>query len=316
MDKRRLGNTDIFLSEVGYGCASIWGKSFFPEEESIKLFEEAVGGGITFFDTGFSYDNAEERLGKCLQQIGSERRKELIIASKCGTRISDQGKYYHDWSVEWMKQSVDISLKRLHTDYLDMLHLHGPSVSEMTDEVIHFMRNLKGQGVVRAIGVNSFDTDVLTYICKNKLFDFVMLDYNIMRQDREPLIKAMNKNGIGVIAGAALAQSLYSNRVFKIKGKKDIWYLLRALKNFRGHMKDGLSYRFMNHVPGFTGNQLALRYVLDNPGITSAVFGTTSIEHLRENVKACDLEMPKNIRKRIKYVARKQNASKVNLDRK
>ena len=81
-------------------------------------------------------------------------------------------------------------------------------------------------------------------------------------------------------------------------------------------MKDGLSYRFMNHVPGFTGNQLALRYVLDNPGITSAVFGTTSVEHLRENVKACDLEMPKNIRKRIKYVTRKQNSSKVKLDRK
>ena len=120
MNKRQLGNTDLYLSEIGYGCASIWGKSFFPEEQSIKLFEEAVCGGISFFDTGFSYDNAEERLGKCLQQIGNDKRKELIIASKCGTRISDQRKYYHDWSVEWMKRSVDISLKRLHTDYLDV----------------------------------------------------------------------------------------------------------------------------------------------------------------------------------------------------
>lgn len=316
MNKRQLGNTNLYLSEIGYGCASIWGKSFFPEKESIKLFEEAVERGITFFDTGYSYDNAEERLGKCLRQIGNDKRKELTIASKCGTRISNQGKYYHDWSVEWMKRSVDISLNRLHTDYLDMLHLHGPTVLEMTDEVVQFMRNLKEQGVVRAIGVNSFDTDVLTYICKNKLFDFVMLDYNIMRQDREPLINAMNKNGIGVIAGAALAQSLYSNRVFKIKSKKDIWYLLRALKNFRGHIKDGLSYRFMNNVPNFTGNQLALRYVLDNHGITSAVFGTTSIEHLRENIKACDLEMPKNIRKQIKNVTVKTNISKKKLDRK
>mgnify|MGYP005772287255 CR=1 FL=1 len=316
MDKRQLGNTDLYLSEMGYGCASIWGKSFFPEEQSIKLFEEAFKGGISFFDTGFSYDNAEERLGKCLQQIGNDKRKELIIASKCGTRINEHGKYYHDWSVDWMKRSVDISLNRLHTDYLDMLHLHGPTISEITDEVVRFMRGLKEQGVVRAIGVNSFDTDVLTYICKNKLFDFVMLDYNVMRQDREPLINEMNKNGIGIIAGAALAQSLYSNRVFKIKGKKDIWYLLRALKNFRGHMKDGLAYRFMNNVPGFTGNQLALKYVLDNPCITSAVFGTTSVEHLLENIKPCDLEMPNNIRKQIKHVAVKTNISPKKLDRK
>ena len=53
MDKRRLGNTDIFLSEVGYGCASIWGKSFFPEEESIKLFEEAVGGVLPSLTQAF-----------------------------------------------------------------------------------------------------------------------------------------------------------------------------------------------------------------------------------------------------------------------
>lgn len=208
---------------------------------------------------------------------------------------------------------MDISLKRLHTDYLDMLHLHGPSISEMSDDVISFMQSLKEQKVVKAVGVNSFDTDVLSYICKNKLVDFVMLDYNIMRQDREDLIKKLYENGIGVIAGAALAQSLYSNRVFKIRGKKDIWYLLRALKNFRGHMIEGKDFRFLNYVEGFTGNQLALRYVLDNPYITSAVFGTTNPEHLAENIKAADIQMPKKVRKAIEKNKVKSNKA---LDRK
>ncbi len=300
MESRKLGNTDIYVSEIGFGCASIWGKKFFDENEAIRLFETAVEQGITFFDTGFSYDEAELRLGKCIHQAGYEKRKDLVIASKCGTRISQSGKYYHDWSVEWMKRSVDISLKRLHTDYLDMLHLHGPKISDMTDDVLKFMNRLKDQKIVKAIGVNSFDTDVLSYICDNRLFDFVMLDYNIMRQDREPLIRKLYKNGIGVIAGAALAQSLYSNRIFKIHGKKDIWYLLRALKNHRRHMMEGRDFRFMNHVKGYTGNQLALRFVLDNPYVASAVFGTSNPEHLLENVKAADMQMPENIRSKIR----------------
>ena len=91
-----------------------------------------LSGGITFLDTGYSYDEAEIRLGKCLQQVGADSRKKLVIASKCGTRISDTGKYYHDWSVDWMKQSVDVSLKRFHTDCLDMLHLYGPSVKKLS----------------------------------------------------------------------------------------------------------------------------------------------------------------------------------------
>lgn len=313
MNSRKLGNTNIVLSEIGFGCASVWGKKFFGEEEAISLFHKAVAEGITFFDTGYSYDEAEVRLGKGLQQIGDENRKNLVIATKCGTRISDTGKYYHDWSVEWMKQSVDISLKRLHTDYLDMIHLHGPSISELSDDIIRFMQNLKEQNIAKAVGVNSFDTDVLSYICDNKLFDFVMLDYNIMRQDREELIKKLYKNGIGIIAGAALAQSLYSNRVFKIREKKDIWYLLRALKNFRGHMIEGKDYRFLNHVEGFTGNQLALRYVLDDPCITSAVFGTTNPEHLVENIKAADIQMPEKVRKAIKKYKTKSSKT---LDRK
>ena len=181
-----------------------------------------------------------------------------------------------------------------------MLHLHGPKINEMTDEVLKFMNDLKAQNVVRAIGVNSFDTDVLSYICDNRLFDFVMLDYNIMRQDREELIKRLYKNGIGVIAGAALAQSLYSNRVFQIHEKKDIWYLLRALKNFRGHMFEGRKYRFINKIPNFTGSQIALRYVMDNPYVSSAVFGTTNLQHLVENVQATNMILPADILEKIR----------------
>lgn len=300
MERRRLGNTDIYLTELGYGCASLWGKpGFTSDREAVGLFRKAYEAGIRFFDTGFSYGTAEERLGQCIREAGAAARGGMVVSTKCGTRVSDSGRYCHDWSAEWMKRSLDTSLKRLGTDYVDMLQLHGPGVHDISDDVMGWMHGLKSDGTVRAIGINTFDTEVLEHVCSGRLFDFVMLDYSILRQDREPLIDRLAGNGIGVIAGAPLAQSLYSNRVYRMRGKRDVWYLLRALKNFRGHMRYGRRFRFINELDGFSGSQLALRYVLDNPLVSSAVFGSVSIEHIAENIQATEIKMPEAVRERI-----------------
>lgn len=299
MKYNKLGKTDIIMSELGFGCASIFGKTFFDSEKAISLCEKAFELGINFFDTGFSYNDSEVRLGQFIQRLGLSKRNHLVIATKCGTRISSDGKYYHDWRIDWLKESLENSLKRLNTDHVELLHLHGPQIKDMSDDVLHLLDDFKAQGIVKAVGVNSFDTEVLNFICEQKFFDFVMLDYNIMRQDREPLIANLAEAGIGVIGGAALAQSLYSNRIFKIRGFIDIWYLLRALKNWRHHIIAGFKYRFINECHSISGNQIALRYVLDNPNVASSVFGTSSIEHMVENIQATDLVMPEEIREKI-----------------
>lgn len=315
MKLRQLGKTGIYLSEIGYGCASLWGKDFFDEQRAIEIFDTACVNGINFFDTGSSYGLAEERLGKCLRNVGYKKRKDLVIATKCGTKVDDNNKYVHDWSPQWMQESVNRSIEKLGLDYIDMLHLHGPHVEDIKPDVVDFLQGLKEKGLVKAVGINSFETEVLEYVCKTECVDFVMLDYNIMRQDREELIQRLNGKGIGVIAGAALAQSLYSNRVFKIKNINDVWYFLRAIKNFREHILYGKQFRFINNIEGITGNQVAMRFVLDNPYITSAVFGTTNSAHMIENIKACDIELPDSIRCRI-IEAGKKNHKVLAMDRK
>ena len=75
---------------------------------------------------------------------------------------------------------------------------------------------------------------------------------------------------------------------------------MRALANNRGYIKKGLKCRYINHAENMSGNQIALKYVLDNPYITSAVFGTTSREHLLENVGALDITIPDDILAKIK----------------
>ncbi len=301
MEHRRLGKTDIRVSSLGFGCASVWGKDMISDAQAQELFERAYELGITYFDTGHSYGNAEERIGKILKSSKIVKRENIVISTKFGTRFID-GKLVHDVSPEWIRESVDTSLRRMGISYIDCLQIHGPQISDFTEELYSILDELKEKGIVRAVGANSFDTDVLEFICREKRLDFVMLDYNLMRRDREELIRKLHENGIGVIAGAALAESLYSNRVFKIRGKKDIWYLARAMKNFRKQLFNGWKYRFINRVNGVTGSQIALGFVLDNPMVSSAVFGTTTMSHLEENARAVWVDMPQEVLARVRSI--------------
>ena len=299
IEKRPLGNTGIEMTCMGFGCASVWGKNLITDEQAQEIFEQAYSLGIRYFDTGYSYGCAEERIGKILKISKIVRREDIVISTKFGTK-NVNGKYIHDFTPEWMNHSVKTSLKRMGIDYVDLLLVHGPQVADLTDEYLNAMRKLKEKGIVKAIGINTFDTDVIEFVCKTKCFDFVMLDYNILKQEREPIIDQLYQSGIGVIAGAPLAESLYSNRVFKIRKIKDIWYLARAIVNFRGQLIKGRRFTFVNKVPGMTGTQVALKYVISNPHVTTAVFGTTTPSHLTDNVKAKDVVIPKDVLKRIK----------------
>ena len=166
MRKRILGNTGIQISEVGYGCAALWGKDVLgkqgvTEEQAYNLFETAFNQGVDFFDTGINYGYAEERLGRCLKSIiskGSAKREDFIIETKFGETINSDGSYGgSNWSPEWVKKSVDISLNRLGLDYIDLFAMHGGAPEDCTDAFMKTLQDLKDQGIIRAFGVNTFD---------------------------------------------------------------------------------------------------------------------------------------------------------------
>lgn len=307
MKKRQLGKTNIELSELGYGCAALFGKNVIgkhglSEEGSLQIIKTAIEFGVNFFDTGFNYGYAEERLGRCLTSVFKDvgmSRRDIVIETKCGEILNADGTYgSYNWSPDWIKKSVEISLKRLNTDYIDLLAMHGGNPEDCSDELLHVFQDLKSQGIIHAYGVNSFDKRFLEWIFEEKCFDYVMLDYNILQQDREVIIQRLDETGIGVIAGMALGQSLFSKK--KIKNRNDLWYFLRAFAHFRENMIKGRDFQFLTKQDGYSGNQLALRYVLDNSHIASAVFSTISIDHLLDDLSAADILMPENIRRQIK----------------
>lgn len=121
--------------------------------------------GITYFDTGHSYGNAEERIGKILQISKTFKRDKIVISTKFGTRIVN-GRLVHDVSPEWIRESVNTSLRRMGISYIDCLQFHGLQTSDFTEELYHVLEELKEKGIVKAVGANSFDTDILEFICR------------------------------------------------------------------------------------------------------------------------------------------------------
>ncbi len=296
-----LGQTGIALSKIGLGCASLWGMESFDEATAIRIFGGALAAGVNLFDTGHNYSggNAEVRLGKAIRSLGAQRR-DLVLSSKCGTKQVSRWSHQKDFSPQWIRQSLEMSLERIGTDYLDLFLFHSPQIHHLTEEAMETIHALKRQGLVRAIGVSSPGGQVLTYICEHKNFDFVLLGYNILTQQLEPDIQKLHNQGIGVIGGSPLAHGLYSQDIFKIRSSRDLWYLARALKNFRGLLIKGRRYSFINRVDGFTGAQVALGYVLQNPCVSATIFGTTSEVHLQSNLKTADLSLPAGLIEKIR----------------
>jgi aryl-alcohol dehydrogenase-like predicted oxidoreductase len=296
--KRILGTTDIRVSELGFGCASYWGRPAFAEDEALRLVRTAVELGVTFFDTGSSYagGEAEPRLGRALKGLDVEH---LVIASKAGTYAAGGGRIARDFTPAAIRRSVEQSLKRLGLAQLDILNLHGPDRSELTPELIGVLEDLKAQEKIRAWGVNSFDPATIDHAIGIPELDCVMLDYNLLRPEREPLITRCWKAGKGVLAGMPLAMGHTAPTLGRLKGAQDLWYAARGVARHREEMSRGGRFRFLHQQTDLTGSQAALGYVLMNPRVASAVFGTTRVDHLRENVKASGMTLPAALLARI-----------------
>lgn len=148
MDKRILGSTNIEISEIGLGCASYWGKKNFSETQAIKVVHTALDNGVNFLDTGHSYSdgNAEPRLGKALKDVTN--KNDMCVSSKAGTRIGENGRLYKDFSPKWIEESCHLSIKNMGLDHLPLLQLHGPQISDFTDELFEKLLKLKEEGTI------------------------------------------------------------------------------------------------------------------------------------------------------------------------
>ena len=130
MERRRLGKSELDVTVLGYGAIPIGDLNVIGEKEAESVLGLVLDSGVTFVDTAPDYHSSEERIGKYI----SHRRSEYFLASKCGCNITEAGKTLepnHLWTKERLISNIEMSLRRLRTEYLDIWQIHNASVEDV-----------------------------------------------------------------------------------------------------------------------------------------------------------------------------------------
>lgn len=269
MEKRRLGKTDMDVTVLGFGGAEI-GYQKTAEDTAAELLNGALDAGINVIDTAECYQASEEMIGRAI----GKRRKEFYLFTKCGHPHGMESAA--NWSKNSILQSIERSLKQLQTDRIDIVHLHSCSESELRKgEVIDALQTARERGHTRYIGYSG-DSRAAHYAAECGAFDTLQLSINIADQEAIDLTMpiAREKN-LGVIAKRPIANAAWKTGHKPIDSyQHEYWERLRKL-----------NYDFLRHADLETGIGIALRFILNVPGVHTAIVGTTKPERLPQNAK-------------------------------
>ena len=253
LQKRRLGQHDIEVSVLGLGTVKFGrdqGVKYpapftIPSDQALaSLLDCAIDCGINLLDTAPAYGMSEERLGVLL----AHKRKQFIIATKVGETFVD-GQSNFDFSKEAIESSVDRSLKRLKTDYCDIVLVHSNGDDERLideEEVFETLKYLKTQGKIRCFGMST--KTVAGGLKTVDLADVVMVTFNPLYQDERAVIQYAQQKNKGVL----IKKAFVSGHLDQIADKNPI--------------------------------QHALQFILAESGVSSIVIGTINPKHLQDNV--------------------------------
>ena len=285
MNYRQLGNTGIKVSEVGFGAwqlgnARDW--EGMEDNQAIRLVHEALEQGCNFFDTAPNYGggNSETLLGKAL----SGRRSETVISSKFGHHPD----HNVNFDPEKIRSSVEDSLRRLQTDYLDSLLLHNPPFEILNGSTGHFevLKSLKQEGKIRAYGASVDSAREMDELIKNTGSQVIEVMFNIFHQEPRQAFKNAAENNVGLIVKVPLDSGWLSGKYDETSVFTDIrsrWDREQLTK--RAELLPVLKEML---EPGESLVQLALRYILYYQEISTVIPGNKNLEQLIENLAASD----------------------------
>jgi len=266
MMRRALGNTGLRVSALGFGAGPV-GNPELSESEAAALLHGVLDAGVNLLDTAPSYGLSEERIGRHL----SGRRQEFLLSTKCGYGVPG----VEDWTGPCITQGVELALRRLRTDVLDVVHFHSCPVEVLERPgVVEALSRAVEQGKVR-VAAYSGDNAPLEWALHSGKFGSVQLSVNVFDQRAEErALPLASERGIGVIAKRPLGNAPW--RFHERPGAPDIatyWERMRAM---------GLD------TGGMDWSELALRFAAFVPGVASCIVGTTRLENLRRNVQALE----------------------------
>jgi len=269
MKQRKLGESGLMVSKIGLGCMSL--KRNQPKQ-SKDIIQKAFDKGITFFDTADLYDKGQNEtvVGESVQAF----RKQIVLASKVGNLWRADGSGW-DWkaSKDYIIRTIEGSLSRLKTDYIDLYQLHGGTIDDPIDEIIEAFELLKKQGKIRAYGLSSIRPNVIKEFLSKSSISSVMMQYSLLdRRPEEEIDGLLASNGANMLARGALAKGLLVNKPvepYLQYSSGEVAHILRNLDNMAKKSGEGRATE-------------ALSYVLSNPAVATAVVGVSTKLQLDE----------------------------------
>jgi aryl-alcohol dehydrogenase-like predicted oxidoreductase len=280
METAKIPGANLHFSRIGLGTWAMggwmWGGT--DEQESIRTIHSAIDRGITLIDTApvYGFGKSEEIVGKALASGGLRQR--VSIATKVGLDWTN-GEPFRNATRKRIFAEIDTSLKRLRTDVIDIYHVHWPDPMAPIDETAGAMTTLFKQGKIRAIGVSNFSPDQMNEFGLVAPIHSAQPPYNLFEREIEKsVLPYCERDGIAVLAYGAICRGLLSGRMnsdTKFDGddlrRTDPKFLQPRFGQYLEAVR--LLDRFAQENYGKRVIHLALRWVLDQPGVTSALWG-------------------------------------------
>jgi aryl-alcohol dehydrogenase-like predicted oxidoreductase len=273
--KRRLGRTDFQVTTLGYGAMELRGAPSGPEltdEAAEKVLNAVLDAGINFIDTSIDYGRSEELIGRFI----AHRRAEYFLASKCGCIPDAAMGADHIHTAENIRAGVEQSLRRMKTDYLDLVQFHRSLTRSEFEEhgALGAALALKKAGKVRFIGVSG-TLPILVDQIEMGVFDAFQIPYSALQRDHEEVISQASAAGAGIIIRGGVARGAptdWQRRYYMLPGAtmRELWEKARL---------DDL-------LNGMSRLEFTLRFTLSNPNLDTTIVGTRDAGHLRDNIAA------------------------------
>ena len=297
MDYRRLGDSDLRVSEICLGTWTTFGGSL-DDDAAIALVDAAFDLGIDFFDTAnvYSQGRSEEVLGRALAQ---RPRDSFVVATKVYGTMPDGDR---GLSREQVLKQIDASLGRLQLDHVDLYQCHAWDDDVPVEETLGALTEVVEAGKARYIGVSNWSGEQIrgaVELAREKGFAKIVSsqpEYSLLhREPEEDVIPASRENGVSQVVYSPLAQGVLSGKYAPGEGASE-GTRAAARAQWMEFLEDDVLERVQRLGPiaeglGITTAQLSLAWILHEPNVASAIVGASRRDQLRDNAAASGVEL-------------------------
>ncbi|ARI76632.1 aldo/keto reductase [Halobacillus mangrovi] len=296
MDKlTRLGKSDLQVNPIGLGTNAVGGHNIYPnldEEAGKDVVRTAIDNGINFLDTAFIYgpERSEELVGEVMQEY---KREDIILATKGAHQFKGEDIVFNN-SPNFLKKSVEDSLQRLRTYYIDLYYIHFPDGKTPKDEAVGALKELKDEGKIRSIGVSNFSLEQLKEANKYGYVDVIQGEYNLFKREAEKeMLPYTAANDISFVpyfpfASGLLAGKYDENTTFDdIRAKNPLF----QGEAFKQNLAKVDQLRPIAEKKGVDVPHVVLAWYLNQPSIDAVIPGAKRNRQVVDNLRTLDVDL-------------------------